>query len=60
MSIWMPGMARSEGRGYIPWLRRQARWQVAYVECLAEGRAVSLAGIVWQALNQPKQGELEL
>jgi len=60
MSIWMPGMARSEGRGYIPWLRRQARWQVAYVECLVEGRDVSLAPKVWVALNQPMQGELNV
>ncbi len=59
MFIWMHAMGRNDG-GYIGWLRRNARWQVAYAECLVEGREVSLAPVVWRALNEPRQGELEL
>lgn len=59
MFIWMRVMGRNDG-GYIGWLRRNARWQVAYMECRTEGREVSLAPAVWRALNEPRQGELVL
>jgi len=44
--------------------RRFASWMKAYTECLVEGRDVSLAPTVWQALWHTgtgvgiKQGEL--
>lgn len=63
MSIWMRDMGRSKRtlhEVYVSWLRRNARWQVAYMECRTEGREVSLAPAVWRSLNEPRQGELVL